>query len=267
MAEGGYDPGETTNPFDPHEGDEGTSDKTPLFPEGMGMKHRFPDPSWKHQPGYEPPVTKTSTSQQHDSSLHETSFIDDTTSERIYNSKAEQEIHERLKEKEELDRIVLKVFPEIKKYRLSQVSYNEYGQIVINEGKKNSIPHIIIVGEEASYSVLRSNFPKGIRKDLGRTNVQINQENYEKQQKEEERQAERVKKHEEAIKAEADNDEELQDSRDRLSNLQGVLREQLEAKKKAAPEEVEDIDRNITRTRKSIKTVGIEVDGFAKAER
>ena len=107
--------------------------------------------------------------------------------------------------------------------------------------------------------------PKGLRKYLGKTNVEINQENYEKQLEEEQKQAEREMKREDAMREEAKNKEELQDAKERSSNLQGVLREQLEVKRKAkSPEEVEDIDRNIARTRKSIKTVGIEVDNLTQ---
>ena len=55
----------------------------------------------------------------------------------------------------------------------------------------------------------------------------------------------------------------MQDAKERSSNLQDVLREQLEARNNVeSPEEAEDLDRKITRTRKSIKTVGIEVDNL-----
>ena len=225
-----------------------------MIPEGTAMKQR---PKFHLRP---PP--RTSTSRQHTS---ETSFIPDTPSEKIYTSKREQEIDEILANRKELEEEVLRVFPEIKKNRLVQIRRNEYGQIVINEGHKNSIDHVIIDVDGEAADIGKSRFPAGIRKDLGRTNVQINNEEYAKQLKEEEEQAERVRKHEEAMKAEAENAEELQDAKNRFSNLQGILREQLEARKKAgSPEEVEDADRNITRTRKSIKTVGIEVENFTK---
>ena len=260
MAEGGYDPDETgTLP-----GGEGeTDEKGPLFPhqgDEMGMKGRQPPPGLMVGP---PQTTKTSTSQQHKA---DTSFITDTPSGKIHTSRAEQEFAERQAMKEELDKEVLYVYPEIKKFRLAQISRNEYGQIVLNEGRKNSIPHVIIdVNGEASEWVHKAAFPKGIRRDLGRTNEQINRENYEKQLKEEEKQAEREKKLEKVREMKAENEEKLSYAQERLDNLNKVLREKLDSKNRVeTPEEAEDIDRSITTTRKSIKTVGIEVDGYTK---
>ena len=108
-------------------------------------------------------------------------------------------------------------------------------------------------------------FPKGTRKDLGKTNVQINQENLENQRRQEQELQKRVEEREKAKRDEAANAEDLLDAKGRLENLNSVLREQIEAKRKAStPEEEEDIDRNIAITKKSIKTVGIEVDGYTK---
>ena len=251
MAEGGHDP-ETTIPFDPHGDDEGTSEKIPLLPEGTGIKHRFPVPSWKHPSSNEPPVTKTSTSQQ-----HETSFIDDTTSAKVYVSRKEQEI-------DEANRIINKSFPNAK-IKDFTIGIDEFNRVYGKLNRSNATKWIIINSNGDVTDLERSGFPKTISKNLGKTHVEINQENYEKQQKEEEKQSERISKHEDAIREEANNKEELQDAKKRTSNLQGVLREQLEARNNTgSPEEIEDLDRKITRTRKSIKTVGLEVDGLTK---
>ena len=80
MAEGGYDP-ETTNPFDTHR-DDHDNDNIPLLP--RAPDHKIPDIS--NPPGWKPPVTKTSTSQQ-----HETSFIDNASSARVHTNNRELE--------------------------------------------------------------------------------------------------------------------------------------------------------------------------------
>ena len=44
MAEGGYDPSETTNPFDPHGGGGGDGEDIPLLPFSKGKPHSFKHP-------------------------------------------------------------------------------------------------------------------------------------------------------------------------------------------------------------------------------
>ena len=106
-----------------------------------------------------------------------------------------------------------------------------------------------------------SKFPTSLLQALGKTHEQVNYENYEKQLKEEEKQRARGEILEKAKRDKAANSEELEDAQSRLENLKSVLTEQLGAQNYVGtPEEAEDIDRSITRTRKSIKTVGIEVD-------
>ena len=252
MAEGGYDPGETTNPFDPHGGDD--DDKTPLLPhhqDEMEMKHRFP----KFPDLSKPPLTKkTSTSQ---GGQHETSFIPDTPSEKVYVSEREQEI-------DEADRRIKENFsnPKIKGFT---IGIDTFGQVYGKINRSNAKEWVIIGVNGDVTDLERSKFPKTIRNNLGKTHEETNYENYEKQLKEEQIQAERKKKHEEAMKAEAENAEELLDAKDRLNNLRRVRKEQLEAHFNAKTfEESKEIGERLSRTRESIEEVEKEVSSFDK---
>ena len=249
MAEGGYDPDDTSI-FPGGEGE--TSETTGLMHhdgEEMGMKHRTP-PDFSR-----PPRTSTSQSGQHE---QETSFMGDTPSGEIYVSKKEQEMAE-------LKKDVFEVFPIIDKKLLPFIRRDKYNQLILNLGKGNSVDWVIAFDGRPGKDVGLAKFPKGIMKALGKTNVQINQENLENQQRQEQELQKRVEEREKAKRDESANAEDLLDAKGRLENLNSVLREQIEAKRKAStPEEEEDIDRNIAITKKSIKTVGIEVDGYTK---
>ena len=194
MAEGGYDP-ETTNPFDPHGDDddqEETSDKTPLIPKGTEMKH--PQlPNFGLPPGYKPPVTKTSTSKQ-----SETSFIDDTTSGKVYISNRELE-------KEEIERRIKAIFhkPATSMF-FSRIDGND--RVMIRLNRTNAIEYELLNSRE-ELAINLEKLPKTLRNFLGKTHVEINQENYEKQLEEEQKQAERKSKHENAMREEAKNKE------------------------------------------------------------
>ena len=122
-----------------------------------------------------------------------------------------------------------------------------------------------LINSSGDLAINPEKIPKGLRVALGKTHVEDNNEKYEEQKKEEEKQREREEKLEKAKRVEAANTEDLQDAKGRLDNLNYVLREELEAKRNAStPEEEEDIDRKIARTKRSIKTVGIEIDGYTK---
>ena len=239
MAEGGYDP-ETTNPFDPH-GDNDDDDKTPLIPhreegEGIGMKHRefskFP-----------PARTKTSTST---SGEHETSFID-AHSEEVLTSNVELQ-------KEEIERKIKGIF-----YKPTTSLFfsriDEYHRVMVKLRRINAREYELLNGS-GELAINLEKLPKGLRGALGKTHEEVNQEIYEKQLKEEQKQEERQKKHEEARRKEEENEEKYKDAKQRIINLQDVLREQKKAKKNAeSPEEKKEHDKNINRTQRSIKEV------------
>ena len=106
-----------------------------------------------------------------------------------------------------------------------------------------------------------SEFPKTLREALGKTREEVNQEEYEKQQEEERKQEERKKKHEEARKKEEGNKEELRDAKERLSNLQGVLREQKKAKNNVeTTEEADEQEKKIRKTQITVNEVEKEVN-------
>ena len=247
MAEGGYDQ-ETTNPFDTH-GD-GDNDRTPLIPhheegEEIGMKQRTPVARY-------PPTNETSTSKGGE---HETSFIDSPS--------GEEKLRLREKEMEELKKDVRKVFPLIDRGIVPFIRRGDYDRLIINLGKKNSKDWVIAFDGSPSNVVNLAKFPKGIRKALGKTNIQINQENYERQKKEEKKQAKREQEQEKARRAKAENDEKLRDAEEREENLEKVVEEQEEAKKYAlSTEDKESHARSVKASRNALRQVSTEVEGF-----
>ena len=167
MAEGGYDP-ETTNPFDPHGGDD--DDTTPLFHHkdddddtslfhhrdekgGTEMKHRAP--FRRHPPGYSP---KSSTST---SGKHETSFID-TPSGKVYVSVREQEM-------EKIEGKIKERFPNAN-WRLFKTRMDEYGRVFIKLLASNSKEYLLIDmnGEMGNLKKIR-NASKTLKNALGMT--------------------------------------------------------------------------------------------------
>ena len=160
MAEGGYDP-ETTNPFDPHGGDD--DDTTPLVPhdkgEGIGMKHRFSK--------FPPSRTKTSTSTNGD---HETSFMPDTPSGKVYVSAREQEM-------EEIERKVKAKLPHA---HLGQfkTKMDSFGQVWISLFRSGAKEHLLIdMNDELGNLKKIRNASKTLKDALGMTVEEIANEN------------------------------------------------------------------------------------------
>ena len=241
MAEGGYDP-ETTNPFDPHEDNDG--DSTPLIPhEETGMKHRQPFRRY-------PPRPKTSTST---SGEHETSFIDTPSGAHIFTT--------RERAREELDKDIHEVFPTIDKSLLPHIRRDEFNRLLLNLGKSNSKDWVIASDGRPSHDVGLAKFPKGIHRLLGKTNEQINQEAYEKQKEQEERQAKREQELELARRTKAENDEKLRDAEERIENLERVVKEQEEAIENAlTTEDKESHTRSVKASREALRQVSVELD-------
>ena len=220
--------------------------------EEVGMKQYTYPPT---KP-YELPTTKTSTSK---SGEQETSFIDSPSAADIFLS--------REKAREELNKDIREVFPNINKKLLPLIRRDDYGQLVINLGKAKSKDWVIAFSGEPSHVIEKAKFPKGVRKDLGKTNVQINQENQEAYEKQQEKQAKREQKLEEERRKKEKNEELLRDAEEREKNLEEVVKEQEEAKKHSLTEEdKENLAKSNKTTRDSLRQVRTEVDGF-RAER
>ena len=241
---------ETTNPFDTHGDDHDDEDTTPLVShrdegEEIGMKQ------WNPFSKY-PPRTKTSTSKGGE---HETSFIDTPSGGLIFVSREQA--------REELNKDIHEVFPNINKKLLPNIRRDDYNRLVVNLGKTNSKDWVIAHDGRPSYDMGLSKFPKGLRTGLGKTNVEINQEVYEKQKEQEEKLAKIEQEREEARREKAENDEKLEDAKDRLTNLKKVVREQEDAKKYAlTSEDKETYARSIETSRNAMREVSIEVYGF-----
>ena len=247
MAEGGYDP-ETTNPFDPHGDDHDDGDDNeniPLIPprkegEETGMK-RKPQRPQQHK-------TSTSTSGE-----QETTFIDTPSGAAIFESRRQA--------REELDKDIRKVFPYIYKDMLPLIRRGEYNRLIFNKGNKNSRDWVIAYDGIPSPDIESSKFSKGIRRLLGRTNEQINQENYDKQEEEDEKQAKKEQELEQARRAKAENDEKLDDAEERMENLKRVVKEQEEARDHAlTTEDKESHTRSLEASRNALSKVSKEID-------
>ena len=236
MAGGGYDPNETGT-FPGGEGDD--KDTTPLATheegEGMGMKHRNPFRKY-------PPVTKTSTSNE-----HETSFIDTPSGGLLFVSRREQE-------KPEIEKRIKDVYqnPNFDKF----FSYKDgFDRIVIKLTRK---------GASEYYLDNPSKFPKTLRDALGKTHKEANQEAYEKQLEEVQKQAKREQEAEEARRKEENVEEKIMDANERLINLGNSLEVLKRAKNNAeTPEEADEKDVAINAVMKAIKKVG-EVREFTR---
>ena len=153
MAEGGYEP-ETTNPFDPH-GDD-NDDTTPLVPhrdegEGIGMKHRefskFP-----------PPKTKTSTST---SGEHETSFMPDTPSGKVY-------VYHREHEMGEIEEKIKERFPNANCGSF-KMRMDEYGRVFIKLFASNSKEYLLIDMNGELGNLKKIRVTKTLKNALGMT--------------------------------------------------------------------------------------------------
>ena len=252
MAEGGAEEFPMTEMGDHHDD---ADEKSPLI-KGTRPKERPPF-KVRMPPGYEP---KKSSSTSHNNPSFD---VDDNTasSENMH----EAYISRREKEMEELRQEVLHVFPNIdEKKMLPKIRRGEFGKIIFNEGGPRSVDWEIASNGMPGHDLSLKKFPKGFRKSLGKTNVQINEENLERQKEEEKKQEEREQEQEKARKDEAANEEALQDARYRLGNLNEALGDKIKARKNASSHEEEDIDRDIARMRRKIKEVGIEVDDYTR---
>ena len=272
MAEGGYDP-ETTNPFNPHGDDydddrettglldrEKEEDERKRMQEKHGplgeryeMKHQK---YWWEKKGHKfpdiPTTTKTSTSDK-----QETSFIDTPSGGPIFVTREQAT--------GVLEKDILEVFPNIDEKLIPFIRRDEYNRLILKLGKSNSRDWVIAFDGRPSHDVGLSKFPSGLRGRLGKTNEQINQENYEKQEGKEEKQAEIVQEQKEARRREKESEEKLTDANERLINLYNSLAVQERAKNSVeTPEEAESKEESINVIKRSIKSVEGEVKEFTR---
>ena len=222
MAEGGYDP-ETTNPFNPHGDDD--DDTTPLVPHDKGggteMKHRAPFSKY-------PPRTKTSTNS---SGEHETSFMPDTPSGKVYVSEREQEM-------EEIERKVKAKLPHA---HLGQfkTKMDSFGQVWISLFRSGAKEHLLIdMNDELGNLKKIRNASKTLKDALGMTVEEIANENIAKETAVKEKAEARVK--------------ELKEQRE---NAFPQDRERIDAEIEREQEVANEAERNIERgeTRLSLR--------------
>ena len=241
--------GETTNPFDPHGGDD-DNDTIPLLThdkeEEVGMKHH-------HFERYPPGYSKTSTSTSGD---HETSFIDDSSSAKTHTSNVELQ-------KEEIESKIKRIFykPTTSKF-FSRIDI--YEQVVIKLRRSNAKDYVLI-NSSGELALDPKKLPKELQLALGETKEQVNNERYEKQKQEEEKLERAREEKEEASRRKAENDEKLRDAEERKENLNRVVREQQDAIKYAlTSKDKETLTRSIETSKDAMKKVSAEVDGLRR---
>ena len=176
-------------------------------------------------------------------------------------------LREKQKEREELEKEILDVFPDIKKELIPRIFSDDYGRLIykgdriFKDGVDKNIPHIIAEGGRPSHDYSLKKFPQGLKRDLGRTNIEINQEVYRKQQEEERKLLEKERIRQDARTKLAENDDKMIDVINRKDNLRGVLKEQEEARDNAlTPEDEESLTKSIETTKESYRTVSKEED-------
>ena len=180
MAEGGDT--ETTNPFDPNEG---ADERTSLIPhrDEVGMK-KFPR--------FEtlPPTTSSSTSKHH---TQETSFMGETPSGKIFDSRLEQERYE-------IDSRIKRIFPSANTSRFFS-RIDEYDRVVIKLGKINSKDYVLLNenGELLIDTKNKRKFPDGLRNALGKSMEEMTTEKIAENTVKNERAEERIKELDEQI--------------------------------------------------------------------
>ena len=222
MAEGGEEIPIDTFPSGSH-GGEG-KDTDALIPPG-GKYYATPD----EIPGYK----KTSTNKKKN---EETSYISGNPSERVFVGKR--------REMEDLNKDIREVFPNINEDLIPQIRRDEWNQLVLNLGKKNSVDHVIAFDGRPNNDIDLSKFPKGLRKKLGKTNLQINQENQEKLEKLRKDQVELKQKQYDNREKLADNDEKIKDAIRREDGIRDIIEEHKEGMNNALTQKDKDYHSN-----------------------
>ena len=234
MAEaGGEDIPMDTFPSGSHGGDDKDTDvmMPPEGEEGESSGARQKKAKYYASPYDIPGYKGTSTNKQGKSD--ESSLIDGTPSGRVYLSKREQEMGELAKD-------IRYVFPNIKEELIPKIRRNDYNQLILNLGKKNSIDHVIAFDGRPNEKINLANFPKGVREELGKTNLQINQENQEKLEKLRKDQAELKQKQYDDREKLSDNDEKIKDAIRRKDRVRDIIEEHEEEKKNALSQKDKD---------------------------
>ena len=178
----------------------------------MKTYHRTP----QDIPGY---TQKTSTNKVEETSLGGTLTL-------------EERMEELGKVREEVRDEVLKVFPNIDKKYLPLINFDDYGRLVYKgdkvwkDGVDHNIPYTIAINGVPSEDFnLKSKFPKGLKDALGKSNLQINDENLEKQRILEEEQRKKEQRLDELRRERDKIDRDNIDSRARLEEFSKELDE------------------------------------------
>ena len=292
MAEGGYDLG--TNPYDNTGYDHGDDhdddgDRTPEE-EIKEWQEYWEEEKRYHADKYKPTVSKKTYERWKSEEQEETPSWDNYRDDRRWEKKhglpgEEMEMKERnpftktstskketsfgggkttfekkLEERENVEEEVLNVFPNIDKMLLPHITLDDYDRLIYKgnktwkDGKDRNLPHVIAVYGKPSYDYSLSSFPKGLKKALGKSNVEINEENHEKQRKEEEKQVEREQNIENLRSTREGIQSNLENSRGKLEEYSDTL-EEYEKIMQGHPttQEAEAVRRNLPRIKESIK--------------
>ena len=216
MAEGGG----TWDEWQPKESNQGKDDRPPFYarPQDVpGLADKYKDKvsgktykRWRSQDEESQSQGKTwswedNQGYEHDSQREEMGMKDRDTSIRTSTGKEKEEeetsfggaptIEAKMREREVVEEEVLEVFPNIDKKYLPRIKFDEYDRLVYKDHKtwKDGIDrnqtHIIAENGRPSHEYSLSKFPKGLKKALGKSNVEINDEDLERQRIEEEHQA------------------------------------------------------------------------------
>ena len=188
------------------------------------------------------PSIKTSTSKE-----EETSFGGTPTLEM------------KIQERERTDEEILKVFPNIDRRLMPRITFDSNDRLVFKDHRiwKDGIDHnksyTIAYEGRPSFDYLRKKLPK-VLDGLGKSNVEINEENYEKQRIQEEKQAEREENLEKLRSTREGIQSKLGNNRAKLEEYSNDL-EEYEKIVQGHPttQEAEAVRRNLPRIKEGMK--------------
>ena len=188
--------------------------------------------------------TKTSTSKVEETSFGGTHFLE-----------------VKMQEREMVNEEVLKVFPNFDREYLPLIKFDMYDRLVYKGVKtwkdgvdRNKTYVIAENGMPSNDYFIKSKFPDGLKKALGKSNVEINNENLESQRIEEEHQAKREQELENLKRNSEETKTKLQDGRRNLEKLAEEL-EECEKISQNYPtiQEAEEVRKRLPRIKEGIR--------------
>ena len=170
----------------------------------------------------------------------------------------------REEERNEVEKEALKIFPNMDRKYLPRIKFDDFGRLVYKgdkiwkDGEDRNKTYIIAENGKPSYDyTLKSKLPDGLKKALGKSNLQINNENIKKQRIEEEHQAKREQELEKLKRRRVEIQGKRESSRGRLEEF-GKELEECEKIMQGLPtiQEAEEVRKRIPQIKEGMRVEG-----------